>query len=165
MKKALITGISGQDGSYLSEYLINLGYEVHGIVRRHSVAENQDNRISNLNITTHWATNVISTMYGTVEEHSEQRYYDIQISGTTGMAPRYYDRIERMLEEPDIKPDSKTIKATAPSGRSGYAVKDLIDTGGFGGRTKDLINSALNSAADLFGEEQATAGLSDYRTG
>src|SRR5579863_9571983 len=34
MRKALITGITGQDGSYLSEYLLNLGYEVHGIVRR-----------------------------------------------------------------------------------------------------------------------------------
>jgi len=34
MKKALITGITGQDGSYLSEYLLELGYEVHGIVRR-----------------------------------------------------------------------------------------------------------------------------------
>ena len=33
-KKALITGITGQDGSYLAEHLINLGYEVHGIVRR-----------------------------------------------------------------------------------------------------------------------------------
>ncbi|HEX8088887.1 MAG TPA: GDP-mannose 4,6-dehydratase [Blastocatellia bacterium] len=33
-KKALITGITGQDGSYLAEYLIDLGYEVHGIVRR-----------------------------------------------------------------------------------------------------------------------------------
>lgn len=36
MKKALITGISGQDGSYLAEYLLSLGYEVHGIIRRHS---------------------------------------------------------------------------------------------------------------------------------
>jgi GDPmannose 4,6-dehydratase len=45
MKKALITGISGQDGSYLSEYLLSLGYEVHGIVRRHSVAENQNHRL------------------------------------------------------------------------------------------------------------------------
>ena len=37
MKKvALITGISGQDGSYLAELLIEKGYEVHGIVRRHS---------------------------------------------------------------------------------------------------------------------------------
>ena len=36
MKKALITGITGQDGSYLSEYLIEKGYEVHGLVRRSS---------------------------------------------------------------------------------------------------------------------------------
>lgn len=35
-KKALITGISGQDGSYLAEYLLDLGYEVHGLVRRNS---------------------------------------------------------------------------------------------------------------------------------
>jgi GDPmannose 4,6-dehydratase len=35
-KKALITGITGQDGSYLAEYLISLGYEVHGIIRRAS---------------------------------------------------------------------------------------------------------------------------------
>lgn len=47
-KKALITGISGQDGSYLAEYLLDLGYEVHGIIRRHSVAENQDVRIETL---------------------------------------------------------------------------------------------------------------------
>jgi len=43
--KALITGISGQDGSYLTEYLLSLDYEVHGIVRRHSVAENQSARL------------------------------------------------------------------------------------------------------------------------
>ena len=36
MKKALITGITGQDGSYLAEFLIEKGYEVHGIVRRSS---------------------------------------------------------------------------------------------------------------------------------
>ena len=34
MKKALITGISGQDGSYLSEFLLKKNYEVHGIIRR-----------------------------------------------------------------------------------------------------------------------------------
>ena len=37
MKKALITGVTGQDGSYLSEFLLEKGYEVHGIVRRSSV--------------------------------------------------------------------------------------------------------------------------------
>lgn len=49
MKKALITGITGQDGSYLSEYLLEQGYEVHGIIRRHSVAENQNSRLKYLN--------------------------------------------------------------------------------------------------------------------
>jgi GDPmannose 4,6-dehydratase len=45
MKKAFITGIAGQDGSYLTEYLLSLGYEVHGIVRRNSVPEHQQSRI------------------------------------------------------------------------------------------------------------------------
>jgi GDPmannose 4,6-dehydratase len=37
MKKALITGITGQDGAYLAEFLLNKGYEVHGIKRRSSL--------------------------------------------------------------------------------------------------------------------------------
>ena len=36
VKRALITGITGQDGSYLAELLLNKGYEVHGIIRRAS---------------------------------------------------------------------------------------------------------------------------------
>ena len=48
MKKAFITGIAGQDGSYLAEYLLSLGYEVHGIVRRNSTPEHQENRINHL---------------------------------------------------------------------------------------------------------------------
>ena len=37
-KKALITGITGQDGSYLAEFLLEKGYEVHGITRRASIS-------------------------------------------------------------------------------------------------------------------------------
>ena len=37
MKKALITGITGQDGSYLAEFLLEKGYEVHGMIRRSSL--------------------------------------------------------------------------------------------------------------------------------
>lgn len=37
MKKALITGVNGQDGSYLAEYLLHKGYEVYGVVRRSSI--------------------------------------------------------------------------------------------------------------------------------
>ena len=43
-KKALITGITGQDGSYLSEYLLGLGYEVHGVIRRVAL-EDQEHRM------------------------------------------------------------------------------------------------------------------------
>lgn len=45
-KKAFITGINGQDGSYLAEYLLELGYEVHGIIRRNSNVESQQSRFS-----------------------------------------------------------------------------------------------------------------------
>ena len=49
MKKiALITGISGQDGAYLSEYLLNNGYDVFGILRRNSIPENQTIRLENV---------------------------------------------------------------------------------------------------------------------
>ena len=41
MKKALITGITGQDGSYLAEFLLDKGYEVHGIKRRASSLNTQ----------------------------------------------------------------------------------------------------------------------------
>ena len=48
MKKALITGINGQDGSYLAELLLEKGYEVHGILKRNSVAENQTARLDDV---------------------------------------------------------------------------------------------------------------------
>jgi GDPmannose 4,6-dehydratase len=44
-KIALITGINGQDGSYLAEFLLEKGYEVHGTLKRNSVAENQTSRL------------------------------------------------------------------------------------------------------------------------
>jgi GDPmannose 4,6-dehydratase len=64
VKKALITGITGQDGSYLAEHLLELGYEVHGIVRRQSVAENQSSRLQHID-------DQISRHYGDLlDEHS-----------------------------------------------------------------------------------------------
>jgi len=45
MKRALITGINGQDGSYLAEFLLKKGYEVWGTLKRNSVSENQSSRI------------------------------------------------------------------------------------------------------------------------
>ncbi len=48
MKKSLITGINGQDGSYLCEFLLNKGYEVHGTLKRNSVSENQTSRLDHV---------------------------------------------------------------------------------------------------------------------
>lgn len=55
MKKALITGITGQDGSYLAELLLEKGYEVHGLLRRTSISNTQriDHLIAQKKITLH----------------------------------------------------------------------------------------------------------------
>ncbi len=55
-KTALITGMAGQDGSYLAEHLLALDYKVHGIVRRNSVPEHQESRLDHLanEVTTHY---------------------------------------------------------------------------------------------------------------
>ena len=57
-KKAFITGINGQDGSYLAEYLLSKDYKVYGIVRRNSIAEHQESRID------HLVNNGVETEYG-----------------------------------------------------------------------------------------------------
>jgi GDPmannose 4,6-dehydratase len=52
LSKALITGVTGQDGSYLSEFLLKKGYEVHGIIRRSSVTYRE--RITHLEDNPHF---------------------------------------------------------------------------------------------------------------
>jgi len=66
MKKALLTGITGQDGSYLAEVLLNKGYEVHGIVRRSSSFNR--GRIEHLHKDHHMLSNKIYLHYGDVTD-------------------------------------------------------------------------------------------------
>ena len=56
-KTALITGLAGQDGSYLAEHLLGEGYKVHGLVRRNSVPEHQESRVDHLGstVTAHYS--------------------------------------------------------------------------------------------------------------
>ncbi|MEK6794992.1 MAG: GDP-mannose 4,6-dehydratase [Spirochaetota bacterium] len=68
MKKALITGITGQDGSYLAELLIEKGYEVHGIVRRASVFNTE--RIEHLYRDPHNKNVVMKLHYGDLTDSS-----------------------------------------------------------------------------------------------
>lgn len=65
MKRAFITGISGQDGSYLAEFLLKKGYKVWGLIRRHSTSENQTSRIDHLRRSYPSALNLI---YGDITD-------------------------------------------------------------------------------------------------
>lgn len=62
MKKALITGITGQDGSYLTEFLLDKGYEVHGVIRRSSTFNTE--RIDHIYQDPHIFGNRLSLHYG-----------------------------------------------------------------------------------------------------
>jgi len=64
MKKALITGITGQDGSYLAELLLLLGYEVHGLVRREAL-EDPQHRLINL----HGIQKDVQLHVGAIDNH------------------------------------------------------------------------------------------------
>ena len=66
-KKALITGITGQDGSYLAEFLLDKGYEVHGMVRRSS-SFNRDH-IEHLITKDGTASSRIALHYGDLTDH------------------------------------------------------------------------------------------------
>jgi len=67
-KRALITGITGQDGSYLTELLLTKGYEVHGIVRRASTFNT--NRIDHIYEDPHWAKRPVRLHYGDLTDAS-----------------------------------------------------------------------------------------------
>ncbi len=69
MKKALITGITGQDGSYLAEFLLSKGYEVHGIIRRSSTFNTE--RIEHLYVDPHKAEAKLFLHYGDLSDPGE----------------------------------------------------------------------------------------------
>lgn len=69
MKKALITGITGQDGSYLAEILLEKGYEVHGIIRRSSSFNTE--RIDHLYSDPHTANTNLHLHYGDLADSTQ----------------------------------------------------------------------------------------------
>ena len=74
MKKALITGINGQDGSYLAEMLLKKGYEVHGLIRRASTFNRQ--RIEGMDIHLHYGdmTDPFSLLWALRESKPDEVY-------------------------------------------------------------------------------------------
>lgn len=107
---------------------------------------------SNLTISTNFATNMIPTLYGTVEEHSPVRYYDIMIEGTTGMAPRFVDVEQK-------KPNGGRASFPVAQGLSNIA-------GGFFSKTLSLIEQISNKASEIVnGVPKPQTGLYINQTG
>ena len=116
MKKALITGITGQDGAYLAEFLLNKGYEVHGIKRRASMFNTgridhlyQDPHESNVRFKLHYgdltdATNLIRI----VQEVQPDEIYNLAAQS----------HVQVSFETPEYTANS-CLLYTSPSPRDG----------------------------------------------
>ena len=78
MKRTLITGITGQDGSYLAELLLSKGYEVHGLIRRASTFNT--GRIEHIYVDPHIPTAKLFLHYGDLSDSGQltNPIYNIQ---------------------------------------------------------------------------------------
>ena len=119
---------------------------------------------TNISVRTPMATNIVSTMYGTVEEHSEMRYHDIIISGTTGISPKYTQIFEGDIGKPDQLSSSVTNNISL--GRDSYPISDVLSggVGGFFQRTSELANKAIANAVGTASDALDLVGLGSGRT-
>ena len=85
MKRALITGITGQDGSYLAELLLSKGYEVHGLIRRSS--NFNTSRIDHLYVDPHEPGARLFLHYGDLERRCPAGYSGVVDQPGRGVQP------------------------------------------------------------------------------
>lgn len=125
MKKALITGVAGQDGSYLAELLIEKGYDVHGTIRRNSSPENQTTRLENIfhlqRLTLHYSDVLdMSSLIKIIKDVMPDEIYHLAAQSHVGISfqnPIYTCDVDAMgtlnlLEAVRlIKPDTKIYNA------------------------------------------------------
>ena len=124
MKKAIITGITGQDGSYLAEFLLNKGYEVHGLIRRASTFNTQ--RIDHLFQDPHESTARLKLHYADLTDGSRLTLLldQIQPDEVYHLAAQSHVRVS--FDEPEFTGDTtglgttrllEAIRLTAPNCR------------------------------------------------
>lgn len=114
---------------------------------------------NNLQISTNFATNIIPTLYGTIEEHSDIRYFDISIEGTTGMAPKFVEPFKG--SEVDI-----AYSFNSTGGRASFPMVEAYSAGGFFSKTFALINEIKNKANDfLDGSSKPKTGINSSNSG
>jgi len=125
VKKSLITGINGQDGSYLSEFLINKGYEVHGILKRNSVSENQTSRLEQVynHVNLHYGDLTdMSSLISVIQKVMPDEIYNLAAQSHVRISfdqPIYTSQVTgigtlNLLEAVKlIKPDTKIYQASS----------------------------------------------------
>ena len=138
MKKALITGINGQDGSYLAEFLLDKGYQVFGTLKRNSVAENQTARLDNVydKIKLFYADLTdLSSLISVIQQRQPDEIYNLAAQSHVRISfdqPIYTAQVTgigtlNMLEAVRlIKPDAKIYQAS-----SSEMFGNSIDSDGF----------------------------------
>ena len=125
MKKVIITGINGQDGSYLSEFLLEKGYEVHGTLKRNSVSENQTSRLNNVydKVILHYADMTdLSSLISVIQKVMPDEIYNLAAQSHVRISfdqPIYTANVTgigtlNLLEAVKlIKPDTKVYQASS----------------------------------------------------
>ena len=123
MKRALITGVTGQDGSYLSELLLSKGYEVHGVIRRHSTActERIDHLIGDPSLTDRFILH-----YGDLTDSSNMRSLIDRIEPTEVYNLAAQSHVGVSFEVPEYTAEATgvgTIRLLEAIRQSGQAIR------------------------------------------
>ncbi len=110
MKKALITGITGQDGSYLAEFLLSKGYEVHGLIRRSSTFNTE--RIDHIYVDPHETNVRLFLHYGDITDSGQltNLIYNIQPDEIYHLAAQSHVRVS--FDMPEFTGDVTGIGTT-----------------------------------------------------
>jgi GDPmannose 4,6-dehydratase len=124
-KIALITGINGQDGSYMAEFLLQKGYKVHGTLKRNSVAENQTSRLESIynKVNLHYADLTdLSSLISVIQKVNPDEIYNLAAQSHVRISfdqPLYTANVTgigtlNMLEAVKlIKPNTKVYQASS----------------------------------------------------
>jgi len=147
MKLAFITGISGQDGSYLAEFLLEKEYKVVGLVRRHSVAENQSERIEHIrdNIELHYGDLTdLSSLMKIFHAYQFDEVYNLGAMSNVGISfkmPLFTQEVNYLgfinLLEVIRETQSKEIKIYQASSSEMFG--NCVDEDGFQRETTPMI--------------------------
>lgn len=170
-KKALITGINGQDGSYLAEFLLDKGYEVHGTLKRNSISENQTARLTDdiyAKVKLHYAdVTDISSIIRVVQEIMPDEIYNLAAQShvrisfdqpvytahATGLSTLNLLEVVRL-----IKPDARVYQAS-----SSEMFGNSIDKDGYQRETTQMTPVSPYGCAKVFSYNISRNYRNSYR--